>query len=251
MLPNNLQKYAYQLEPTLTSYIEVTTRVCEELSFYESKLGGQPYWVGDKPYPYLDRAPAQLIAQINFSQLAEKGLTLTNFPTQGILQFFAPSGDDMVGLRFGKEHSQIKVVYHENIQQNIYSNNEIEEVNLDCEGLPFDEPLKLNFSLGEEYLGFGDQMAQNRFNLDLYNQMTDEEQQQYWNIADNAGSKIGGYAYFTQDDPRKDKKLILLLQIDTDDNLMWGDSGIANWFITEQDLINKNFDNVFFSWDCC
>ena len=70
----------------------------------------------------------------------------------------------------------------------------------------------------------------------------------------NSGSKIDGYAYFTQYDPRSlddDKDWVLLLQLDTDESLMFGDYGVANWFITKEDLINKNFNNVFFNWDCC
>lgn len=43
----------------------------------------------------------------------------------------------------------------------------------------------------------------------------------------------------------------LLLQIDTDDDIMWGDSGIANFFINKEDLENKNFKNILYNWDCC
>lgn len=69
------------------------------------------------------------------------------------------------------------------------------------------------------------------------------------------GHKIGGYAYFTQSDPREhDDKLkndVLLLQIDTDEEIMFGDSGVANFFINKEDLINKNFEKAYFNWDCC
>lgn len=49
---------------------------------------------------------------------------------------------------------------------------------------------------------------------------------------------------------------ILLLQIDSfsiDGKwfLMWGDSGVANFFITEEDLKNHRFENVNYNWDCC
>ena len=44
---------------------------------------------------------------------------------------------------------------------------------------------------------------------------------------------------------------ILLLQIDTDDslNIMWGDSGVANFFIKKEDLLNLDFSNVIYNWD--
>ena len=31
---------------------------------------------------------------------------------------------------------------------------------------------------------------------------------------------------------------------------MWGDAGVANFFISEQDLKNKDFTNVVYNWDC-
>ena len=43
----------------------------------------------------------------------------------------------------------------------------------------------------------------------------------------------------------------LLLQIDSEDDIMWGDSGIANFFISEEDLKNKNFEDMLYNWDCC
>jgi uncharacterized protein ywqG len=49
------------------------------------------------------------------------------------------------------------------------------------------------------------------------------------------------------------------LQLDTDINekdhctgkLMWGDSGVANFFITPEDLAKRDFSRVAFVFDCC
>jgi uncharacterized protein YwqG len=40
----------------------------------------------------------------------------------------------------------------------------------------------------------------------------------------------------------------LLFQKDTDDNagILWGDCGVANFFISEQDLVNRRFSREFF-----
>nr|MCR5080229.1 DUF1963 domain-containing protein [Treponema sp.] len=71
-----------------------------------------------------------------------------------------------------------------------------------------------------------------------------------------AGHRISGYPYFTQYDPRSadDGYDVLLLQIDTDDDggnqIMWGDSGIANFFIKREDLKKRDFSNVLYNWDC-
>ncbi|KAL6605562.1 hypothetical protein U3516DRAFT_906826 [Neocallimastix sp. 'constans'] len=48
---------------------------------------------------------------------------------------------------------------------------------------------------------------------------------------DNNTHKILGYPYFTQDDPRFDEKysnyVILLLQINSDEKVLWGDNGVV------------------------
>lgn len=71
------------------------------------------------------------------------------------------------------------------------------------------------------------------------------------------GHRIGGYPHFAQDDPRcfnYDEKEILLFQLDSDEvedvNLMWGDAGVANFFISREDLKNGVFSDVLYSWDC-
>lgn len=91
-----------------------------------------------------------------------------------------------------------------------------------------------------------------------------------------------GYPYFTQYDPREDdnfynpqedgldeeeiaeyyaRKLnkiydIQLFQMDSDfgrdyDYIMWGDAGVANFFINEKDLENEDFTDILYYWDCC
>ena len=71
-------------------------------------------------------------------------------------------------------------------------------------------------------------------------------------------SKLGGYPAFTQCDPRYyDKNLerfnTLLLQLDCEDecDLMFGDTGVANFFINEEDLKKLDFTKVLYNWDCC
>ena len=44
---------------------------------------------------------------------------------------------------------------------------------------------------------------------------------------------------------------VMLLQIDTDKEIMFGDSGVANVFISPIALKNRQFDEAYFHWDCC
>lgn len=73
--------------------------------------------------------------------------------------------------------------------------------------------------------------------------------------------RISGYPFFTQEDQRVHcdslkKYDTLLLQIaseytETEENIMWGDAGVANFFINLEALKNLNFQDVMYNWDCC
>ncbi|MDE5565193.1 MAG: DUF1963 domain-containing protein [Oscillospiraceae bacterium] len=78
----------------------------------------------------------------------------------------------------------------------------------------------------------------------------------------NFGHKIGGFPDFTQGDPRdggiKDGENydFLLFQLDSDydgghTNVIWGDSGIGNFFISSENLRRLDFSDVLYNWDCC
>ncbi|WP_343125143.1 DUF1963 domain-containing protein [Xanthomonas theicola] len=56
---------------------------------------------------------------------------------------------------------------------------------------------------------------------------------------------------FTQEDPRKPQDAqVLRLQLDSDQAMMWGDSGIADFFIDPADLHRGDFSPVAYNWDC-
>lgn len=72
------------------------------------------------------------------------------------------------------------------------------------------------------------------------------------------GHRMLGHPYFTQEDPRPEGSPYdtLLFQMDSDsvgreDYVLWGDSGVGNFFINREDLKRLDFSNVFYTWDCC
>lgn len=73
----------------------------------------------------------------------------------------------------------------------------------------------------------------------------------------NGGSRMGGYPAFAQNDPRPDdweQHTVLLFQLDssyTDEIVIeWGDGGVANFFITPEQLKALDFSDVVYNWDC-
>lgn len=73
-----------------------------------------------------------------------------------------------------------------------------------------------------------------------------------------SSTQIGGYPFFTQWDPRNKDELedytILLLQINSDYSsdyeILWGDTGVANFFIKKEQLESLDFSEVLYTWDC-
>ena len=50
---------------------------------------------------------------------------------------------------------------------------------------------------------------------------------------------------------------MLLFQLDSDgskeagDLVLWGDCGVANFFISREALRRRDFSRVCYNWDCC
>jgi uncharacterized protein YwqG len=251
MIPVFLKQFEAEIEKYKLDTIKIVATPIEEneiLSIKESKFLGKPFLPKDMEYPKgLDGTPMILLAQINFIETPK----LDNYPTQGVLQLFVSPTDwyDMEDYR---------ILFHEDTNQefqtdfSFLSDDIYEEIPIYCEH-------KLAFTKEIEYGGSQDSRFKVTFDgkdyYDFQETLIKEQQDELEIFFDSAGHKIGGYAFFTQSDPRHyddhKKKDILLLQIDTDEQIMFGDSGVANVFINPDELKKKNFDKAYFNWDCC
>ena len=81
------------------------------------------------------------------------------------------------------------------------------------------------------------------------------------NLSGEEVHRISGYPSFTQYDPRvhgnQKKHDTLLFQMASQWNdekncyeISWGDAGVANFFISSEDLKKLNFGDVIYTWDC-
>lgn len=251
MIPKFLNEFKDKLEKFRLESIKIkATPICddESLTLMQSKFLGKPYLPVSVEYPK-DKIgnPMILLAQINFSEIPH----LENYPSDGILQFFISSSE-------WYNMDDYKILFHktiENKHQTDFSSlteKLYEESPVYCEH-------KLAFEKIVEYGGYADFRFDMDFNGDDYydfqEKLTDEQKTEMDNILEGTGHKIGGYAFFTQSDPRdynnNKKDDVLLLQIDTDDEIMFGDSGVGNLFINHKSLKEKDFSQAWFNWDCC
>ena len=256
--------------------INIKTHVDENLTIFDSKFGGIPYLPKDFEVPCDSSNHEQfaLLAQINCAELPENNL----YPKVGILQFWI-GRDDLIGLE-----DDYKVVYFENIDNTITKEEVLTKYKpLDPNNYdqytPFDPTnaeFGLTFEKGISTITTADYRFENIIISAIHELYPDEEVARLYSDLDEdvheylytsvKGLKhaIGGYPNFTQYDPRgynseegeQSPYDIMLLQVesewkkDNDVEIIWGDCGVGNFFISEENLKNRNFEDVLYNWDC-
>ena len=243
------------------SYVSIKATPMETMKLEQSKFGHYPKLPAGFAYPK-DEAGNYLypLAQINFKEVP----ALPGYPSSGLLQFYISIHDDVFGIDFKDNQRQknFRVLYFEEheVEHHQTDFSFLQEV-MKMDNSPVYKPHALNFSMAEEYIGLGDVHYENNAAkivqqiADKYPAIKEDLEESLYDEFSSGGHKIGGYAFFTQEDPRSYDDIkqyyILLLQIDTDDEIMWGDSGVANFFIHPNDLARKDFSKVVYNWDCC
>ena len=257
-LPSTLEPYRQQLEATVKPYLDIEAKPCppEDLTLWQSKFGGVPYFPKALEYP---RTPAgdylYLLAQINFLDVPP----LAGFPQQGILQFYL-ADDDLYGTDFKNltEQTGFRVLYFEQPELNPKKLIQDFDFLSQPEDLPLMQCHSLKFSQQYEPITPHDYRCPLVLgeSLDtLISDYIDEQWEEEDDLFNSCGHKLGGYPCFAQGDPREGMDMEqepyeLLLQIDSEDEIMWGDAGVGNFFIKPSDLKQKNFSDIMYTWDC-
>ena len=175
------------------------------------------------------------------------------------MQFFILD-DDLYGMDFedGENQDTFRVLFHSQVVQDESVLQTKFSMLRDFDELPHhpDESYPLKFSLEEEVVPLTAYRFYEHFGQDFFRQFGEKERDvmdEFGKAVRPQGHKIGGYAYFTQDDPRRaDDPMLLLFQLDSDElmDLMWGDMGVGHFFIREKDLAARDFSRVLYDWDC-
>ncbi|HCO27907.1 MAG TPA: DUF1963 domain-containing protein [Lachnospiraceae bacterium] len=248
----------------------------ESVTIFDSKVGGIPYMPSQELWP-LDEEGRQLrlLAQIHCRDL--QGLKM--FPQTGILQFFIKNDNDLWGLNLDDSMDQrgFRVLYHENVDNTVTEEMvksflaQKEEQWEEDEYFPVNGEYKMNFMLGRESLSISDYRMELELKRRFQERFPEDEVIDFWDLEEEVydaimeedggqGHKVSGYPFFTQSDPREEgsEHNILLFQLDSEfgvkgsgDKVMWGDSGVGNFFIREEDLKKLDFSNILYNWDCC
>ena len=242
--------------------IRIKTHEAESpLSLTASKFGGLPYWTADEEYPKDDDGnELTLLAQINFSDVPH----LPDYPEKGLLQFFILA-DSSVWLDMeGTTQNYWRVVWREDVDESLaLSADALHEMGVQSAAEVVDDGRDFPFS--EEFsLSFEKSLSHPNYMLWDYDEMVkraakelgypvhedaseafpeDFRDDHMFDMFDAEQHQIGGYPNFSVYDIRNEDE-VLLLQIVSDEDIAWGDSGIANFFIKPEDLKKRDFSNI-------
>ena len=267
-LVQNIEKIFEKVKKETTVSMYRFSLLSEEPTIYDSCVGGVGYVPQNEDIPMDSKGnQLRLLAQINCEDI-----DLEEFPNAGILQFWILH-DELAGL-----YDDFKVVYHEKIDKAVTKQDVLSKFKPTLEDFnPVKgEGYKISFKKSFDYGGkkFYDAFVK------YYNEIYSQNPIKYFGeipisynelhklvdgkvFNQNMGHKVGGFPGFIQSDPREcdDTHDYLLFQLDSDfdglsfqddfkERVMWGDSGIGNFFINKEKLKAKDFSDVRYHWDC-
>lgn len=226
-----------------------------EPSILDDKLGGKPYLPIGEEYPKdKDGNNLALLLQVNL-----KNIDLDGYPKKGILEIFTDSKVDYP--------CQYSVKYFEDSLD-----YQTELPDIDISNYIVDKSYKINLTKDVCYMPINDYRFIQIF-TPIVNEVFGTSLKNYGELDDYFGNfawydklrdgyenhsiTLGGYADFTQSDPRydmKENKDECLFKLDSwanYDKFHIGDSGILFVIIAQTDIENCNFANAIVDWDCC
>lgn len=266
---------------TMTEFVKISIDLERKPTIFESKFGGVPYIAKDEKVPVDSKGEQlRLLAQINFGDISE--LTPEYFPKKGLIQFWVLD-EDLIGLDFDEPTKQdtFRVIYTESVDKTVSEDDVLAKFNDSEDDEESFFPVEGEFALKFEKKNapmyswsyvFGELFAK-KFNAmfpeeekidsqyDLDIEIEDIDGIEEYEESDDSNHQIGGYPSFAQEDPRDgfaefEDYDTLLFQMDSDMNgddtlVMWGDCGVANFFINKEKLKKCDFSDILYNWDCC
>ena len=259
-LPAEMEPFRQKLLETALPAIHIHPRLPKKgdaENGWSSKIGGEPYFPKTESIPTgSDGRELFFLAQINFDETPR----LDPFPQKGILQFWL-ADNELFGLNPDDQTKPLdfRVIFFAEIEKEQSALRTDFAFLKNYEEMPIEAGTSylLDFEAVEELAPLTDYRFFEKFGHDFFEQFGDREwavRDRFDNDVQAPGHKLGGYAHFTQEDPRDpDDPMLLLFQLDSDDEIgcEWGDVGIGNFFIREAELRARDFSRVLFNWDCC
>jgi uncharacterized protein YwqG len=217
-------------------------------SLMDNKIGGTPYFPIGTEYP-IDSGgnPMVLLLQVNL-----KDIDLPDYPKEGILEIFI------------QEETNWPIEYKIFVfQENLPITYNLPKVNTSW--AIASQPLAITLEKEVCHMPISDYRADD-IAISLMATLYNKQVNCLWDIdnkiieslckeINNPSATIGGYADFTQEDPRieSDNRDECLFKLDSmlHPSLYIGDSGILTVTISKENIITGKFEEADVDWDCC
>lgn len=221
---------------------------------------GRPAWIPEGSQWPLDRtgAPMSFLAQLDFAELPK----LEDYPESGVLQFFiardihfganfaAPEKGDfkLVFLQDTAGEGELRPSRHDGRNgEDFYSpmdDESLRATGVELTGRPgLSRPEMLSWTLRRDLPDFVENNSFATLNAIVLSGAATLPERHHF----------GGHPGFTQDDWRVTERYReadrVLLELWSRDGLMWGDLGQGHFMIRREDLLKRDFDKAFYSWD--
>ncbi len=241
---------------------KATVQKREPSSPQESRIGGPPLALdADATWPRSasNDFPMAFIAQVNFAEILE----LEDFPTKGILQIF--TSFDMIDETNACEHvirwdpdpvGQEMMDVPEEILgrgRTWYYSEKARKTGIH---IAFEKAMAVgdpaNWPYAEEMLSYPNRLPESD---EISEKMSAREKRVDRIIAGYGTHWVGGHPRFVQYDVRTEVPATrhldrVLMHVGADDEVNLGDIGLLNVLISREDLLRRNFDKAYLTWDC-
>ena len=257
--PETLARYRKWLEDSAQPAVFLTGAGPALATPGGSRIGGV-VWIPDGETIPADRtgAPMSFLAQLDFAELPK----LKDYPETGVLQFFIA-----LDMYFGADFDDpgagdFKLVYRATLDgpgkmvrtrydgrngEDFYTpleSRKLQHRGVALTGKPgLSSPGLFSFQLRRDLPDFLENDSYATLNALV----------QGGHVQNQEIHHFGGYPDTVQDDWRVTKELqefdTVLLNLWSQDGLMWGDAGQGQFLIRREDLRERNFDEAAFQWD--
>lgn len=265
-----LTHHTAQLKAVMKPSLRLRTQPLEgEPTIGESRIGGLPDLSKETIWPTCEGVPLMFLAQINLGDIASYEISSV-LPREGILSFFAldPHSDitpfTAIGSGVIEEKKTCEVIY--SLENSLERRDAPGDITLleQCSILisredtfpPIESAMYESLSLEAEAASALLEVVEGVY-------MDDETIHRMFGYPNQVQGDLYALAqrYFDKawEDPNwetlaeRGKDLILLFQIDSDENtgIMWGDGGTLYFFVKPEDLVKRDFSDVWSEWQSC
>lgn len=223
-----------------------------------SRIGGAVWLAKGESWPADSKGePMTFIAQVDFGEMPR----LPDYPQKGVLQFFI-GRDIYFGADFDHpEKGEVRVIWRKDFEGSgglhvgkLAGKNGIDDFS-PIEGITVTDGLRLTAHAG---------MSEPTHDSWLFARDLPDIAKVWVPFGVNAfltapflqpseRSHVGGHPEFTQDDwrttPQYQEVDRVLLNLWSNDYMMWGDMGQGQFLIRREDLLKRDFSKVYYQWD--